>query len=137
MDHSFSLAHFCHIQKNSFRSLLHDNVWVPFQEKLLYAGDSYLVLNDRLTYYKSTLQKPDWLENKSSFKAIPLNQVLAEVERQYNVEITFENIDIRRLFTGIFVHDNLDEALKSITLPMNMTYEISSTNLVTIHGNKD
>ena len=60
--------------------------------------------------------------------------VLAELERQYNIEITYKNININRLFTGGFEHDNLGNALIAITKPMNLTYELSSSNLVILHG---
>ena len=54
-----------------------------------------------------------------------------------NIEITTKNIDANRLFTGAFTHTNLENALISITQPMNMTYELSSSNLVTINGRKN
>jgi hypothetical protein len=41
------------------------------------------------------------------------------------------------LFTGEFVHNNLENALIAITQPMNMTYELSSSNLVIIHGKEN
>jgi hypothetical protein len=37
------------------------------------------------------------------------------------------------LFTGSFVHNNLENALKAVTQPMNMTYELNPSNLVVIH----
>jgi hypothetical protein len=55
------------------------------------------------------------------------------MERQYNIEITYKNINTSRLFTGGFVHDNLENALISVTKPMNLTYEMSSSNLVILH----
>ncbi len=105
-------------------------------ERELHVGDTYLIINDKFVEGKTTLLKPSWSENKSSFKAIPFAEVLAELKRQYNIDITTENINTNRLFTGGFTHNNLENALISITQPMNMTYEFSTTNLVVIHDNK-
>ena len=48
---------------------------------------------------------------------------------------TFKFKDTARLFSGGFVHNNLENALMSITEPMNLTFEISSPNQVLIYGN--
>jgi ferric-dicitrate binding protein FerR (iron transport regulator) len=102
-------------------------------EKILEKGDTYQILDGKFVGSKTVSNAPSWIENKSLFQAIPLQEVLAEVERQYNIEITYKNINTSRLFTGGFVHDNLENALISITKPMNLTYEMSSSNLVRLH----
>lgn len=102
--------------------------------RMLEIGDAYQILNGKFIESKTSSSEPSWMENKSVFEAIPLKEVLAELERQYNIEITFENVDKERLFTGGFVHDNLENALLSVTKPMNLTYELRSSKLVIIHG---
>ena len=103
----------------------------------LLAGDTYLILEGKFTESRTINSSPKWTDNISEFKAIPIKEVLSELERQYNIEVTFKNIDVNRLFTGGFHHDNLENALIAITQPMNMTYELSSSNLVIIHGKKN
>jgi transmembrane sensor len=103
----------------------------------LVAGETYQILNKKFTQGKTTSAVPKWTDNMSDFSAIPFKEVLAELERQYNIEITFKNINKNRLFTGGFIHHNLENALISITQPMNMTYELSSSNLVVIHGEEN
>lgn len=100
----------------------------------LLAGDTYQVLNGNFSERKTNATSPKWIESMSDFEAIPFEQVLAELERQYDVQVTFKNIDTTRLFTGGFAHDNLENALIAITEPMNMTYELNTSNLVVIHG---
>lgn len=100
----------------------------------LLAGDTYQILEGKFTEGKTKTLLPKWTNNMSEFNAIPVKEVLSELERQYNIEVTFKNIDINRLFTGSFPHDNLEKALIYIAQPMNMTYELSSSNLVIIHG---
>lgn len=103
----------------------------------LLAGDVYQILNGKFTQGKIVASAPKWRENRSEFEAIPIKEVLSELERQYNIQVTFKNINTNRLFTGEFVHNNLENALIAITLPMNMTYELSSSNLVIIHGKEN
>jgi ferric-dicitrate binding protein FerR (iron transport regulator) len=103
-------------------------------ERLLEIGDTYQLLEGNFLERKTVSTAPSWRENISIFEAIPLKEVLAELERQYNIEITYKNININRLFTGGFEHGNLGNALIAITKPMNLTYELSSSNLVILHG---
>ena len=68
-------------------------------------------------------QQPDWFLNKSSFKSIPLKLVIDELERQYNIAISVENVNTDRLFTGSFEHNDLEAALEVVTIPFNLTYK--------------
>jgi len=102
----------------------------------LKAGDTYQILNGKFIHKKTTYKVPQWTHNISNFNGIPLYEIIAELERQYNLKVTFKNVDINRIFTGGFVHDNIENALISITEPMNLNYEISTSNQVVIHGDK-
>jgi len=103
-------------------------------ERLLHAGDTYQILNNTFIESKTTAVLPKWTTNLSDFEAIPFKEVLAELERQYNIQIKSEDVNTNRLFTGGFVHNNLENALIAITQPMNITYELSSSNQVVIRG---
>lgn len=104
--------------------------------KTLLAGDTYRLLDDEFSLGKTTIVSPEWMHNKSSFKAIPFKAVIAEMERQYDIKIKLNNVDLERLFTGGFMHDNIENALLSITQPMNLRYKINASNEVIIYGNK-
>src|SRR5690606_5060703 len=106
-------------------------------KRLLLPGQTYRILNQKFSEGTTTAAAPKWAGNMSDFESVPIKEVLAEVERQYNIKITNKNVDVDRLFTGGFVHDNLENALISITQPMNMTYELSSSNQVIIRGKKN
>ncbi|BAO75746.1 FecR family protein [Winogradskyella sp. PG-2] len=100
----------------------------------LTAGQTYRILNN--TFSEDTIRDivPQWTINKSRFKRIPIAEVIEELERQYNIKVDFSNVDTTRLFSGGFVHNNLENALISITKPMNLAFEISSSNQVLING---
>lgn len=103
----------------------------------LLAGDTYRILNNKFSQDKTEAIQPDWVENRSSFKAVPLKDVVSELERQFNVQVTFKDTKTTRLFSGGFTHNNLEKALSAITQPMGLTYKISSHNQVLIYGNTD
>ncbi|PKQ45307.1 FecR family protein [Confluentibacter flavum] len=97
------------------------------KETKLKAGDSFLNIDGKIiAKEKENRPTPSWLNNESQFKSMPYKEVLAEFERQYGITFSLQNIDNEQLFTGNFTHDNIDIALKSITLPLQLTY--SKTN---------
>ena len=71
-----------------------------------------------------------WLDNESIFNSIPYSEVIAEFERQYDVKIITKDIDTDILFTGGFTHKNIETSLKSITLPLQLTYQIKDDTII-------
>jgi ferric-dicitrate binding protein FerR (iron transport regulator) len=101
---------------------------------LLKEGDRYIRMDGLTTTKTKTTQlSPSWIANTSSFKSIPYSAVLAEFERQYDIKITATDIDSKQLFTGSFIHNDIDIALKSITLPLNLKY-IRTNRMITLRG---
>lgn len=124
-------------RKNYFEVVCYEGIVKVTSGKItrqLLAGDTYRILNNTFSEDKTRDVSPQWTVSKSRFKAIPFNEVIKELERQYNIKVNFQNTDTTRLFSGGFVHGNLKNALRSITQPMNLTFEISSPNQVLIHG---
>lgn len=105
-------------------------------EKILKPGDVYQIINGIFIQDKTTNAKPYWIDGISRFNGVSLYEVIEEFKRQYNVNVTLKNVNLNRTFIGGFVHNNIDEALISITKPMHLTYEIISSNEVVIHENK-
>lgn len=82
-------------------------------------------------------RSPGWLENESSFRSVPFFHVIREFERQYSVTVNTKNVDLDVLYTGTFVHDDRALALKSISLPLNLNYEIRNENLIILSEGGD
>ena len=68
----------------------------------------------------------------SSFKSVRFSQVLEELERQYNISITYNGAKQTQFFTGAFVHDNLENALQAVSTPLGLTHTIEGTKNVTL-----
>ncbi len=101
------------------------------QQATLLAGDSFLMMDGKLiAKEKEKLSTPSWLNNESQFTSLPYRVVLDEFERQYDVTVDPTNIDVTQLFTGGFSHNNMDVALKAITLPLHVTYSKNKNTIV-------
>ncbi|MDD3721282.1 MAG: FecR family protein [Lutibacter sp.] len=95
------------------------------------AGSSYKILNKVSQFSKNTSEiMPAWLQNSSSFKSMPYKYVVKELERQYNISIEYDVKYENNLFTGSFIHSNLELALQAISIPLNLKYEIISDKKV-------
>ncbi len=85
-----------------------------------------------LSIFDVSNPKPDWLDGKSSFFEVPLERLIKEIERQYNIEIRTGDIDSKRIFTGFFEHTNLKVALSTSFDPMNISYTFKSDSVIVL-----
>jgi hypothetical protein len=70
------------------------------------------------------------MNNESTFKSIPLNYVLDEFERQYNIEVKTQNVNLEQLFTGSFSNTNINLALQSISTPSQIKFKLEGNNVL-------
>ena len=92
------------------------------QETLIHPGERIFILNNEVLTTKDSQKGPSWIDGLSTFKSTPYSEVIAEIERQYNLKITLNEIDPNIMFSGSFAHNNIDLALKAITIPVNANY---------------
>ncbi|MDO1499850.1 FecR family protein [Winogradskyella maritima] len=98
---------------------------------LLNPTHRFAVIDGKISAHeKENSRLPKWLSDESSFTSRPLKFVLNELERQYNITVNADAIDSSQLFSGNFTHKNLDLALKSIALPLNISYTVDGKNVV-------
>lgn len=96
------------------------------------AGKSIRVINENIYHAETKLEEPSWVAEISSFESIPLYEVIAEFERQYNITVIFDSkTDTSVLYSGKFVHNNRDLAIQSIAVPFGLGYTIIN-NKVTL-----
>lgn len=106
-------------------SVTHNNKTIKLSK-----GKGFKVVNDNIELIDNTkATSPSWLKAESTFNNISLQQVIAEVQRQYDVTINAEAIDTTQLFTGTFTHSNLNTALQAITIPLKLSYKINNTTV--------
>jgi ferric-dicitrate binding protein FerR (iron transport regulator) len=87
-------------------------------------------VKDKISKSKTSLSKPSWINKTSQFQSTSLESVLQEFNLYYNIEFETSAINSYRLYTGSFVHNDLENALKSITLPLDLTYQINGKKVI-------
>jgi transmembrane sensor len=72
-----------------------------------------------------------WRQNKLAFKHTPLKEVMAEIERTYNVKSEFLNDSSKnRTITGIFETDSLDKVLSVLSLTLDLNISQKGTKII-------
>jgi ferric-dicitrate binding protein FerR (iron transport regulator) len=98
----------------------------------------FRILNGKISRSDDLLEhSPGWVLDESSFHSIPFYQVIQEFERQYHVSIITEKVDLDQLFTGRFVNSDMNLALQSITIPLNLRYQIEKDQKIVLSDNPE
>lgn len=95
-------------------------------QNILHKNDRIVLHNSNVKSEKTSLTKPNWLNGISTFKAVPLHKVLKALQLQYNINFEHKTTDTNRLFTGSFLHDDLETALTSTLTPLGINFKISN-----------
>ena len=80
-------------------------------------------------YIDKTKLKPYWMNNESVFFEAPYSAVLNEFERQYNITLEYGDIDTSVIYTGGFNNTDMDSAIQSITLPLNLKFKLKENTI--------
>ena len=99
----------------------------------LFPGDELRWVNGKPYLERNLQASPTWPQNVSSFDRVPITEVFDEMERQFGINIEVQINTPQELFSGGFEHNNLDDALQSITKPLNLTYDFITKDTVNIH----
>lgn len=92
----------------------------PFQQSRFIAGEK--IIHKEL----NKASKACWSTGSYYYQNEPLQKVINELERQFDVRIV-ANINTNRKFTGILKTDDLIKALTFICTPMNVAFQIDYT----------
>ena len=95
-------------------------------QSTLNAGDAVKLDGTILMEFKHTDRGPLWQTGSSKFDNTELKKVMEEMEVYYDIVFDYPSNLIEGHFTGTFVHNDLELALKSIFVPMGIQYELST-----------
>jgi transmembrane sensor len=101
------------------------------EEIVLLPGDA-VILNTVIfaPYQLPTFEKPSWVEGEFYFEDELFANVIAALEKQYQVEISFpEEFGILK-YSGYFDNKGLEKALKLVCEPLELTYEINGKTIL-------
>lgn len=83
------------------------------QQQILTKGQAVSVANGVWTRFGSVDQEPEWMHRKMAFRAATLAEMMAELQRTYNIRID-SKANPETTFTGTLPSDDLDTALKIV-----------------------
>ena len=98
----------------------------------LEAGSGVTITNGEIQNSIVLVSKPEWIGNESSYDNVRIADVLSELETNYGITVTTQNIDVTLRFTGSYTHTDLDAALQTITLPLGLTYAFNNETNISI-----
>jgi ferric-dicitrate binding protein FerR (iron transport regulator) len=91
-----------------------------------------------LTYNKtdSTLTEVSWTENRLAFNDNSFETIAAELERWYNITISFTDEEVKQYrFTATFNQKNIEQVLQALQLSRYFNYTIAENNNIIISKN--
>lgn len=116
-------------QTNFFSIMCYEGKVMVVHEKdtiYLTKGKAYQNNNKVIDKWEFSESTPTWQTGETSFKSTPLKIVISSLEKQFGIEIKYTNIDDKKLFTGIFSNTDMETALKSVFIPMQINYHIEN-----------
>ena len=75
------------------------------------------------------VNEKSWLQKESNFKSSALRFVLAEIENQFDYTIETKDVDLDVLYSGGFTHTDINIALQSVTIPLQLSYKIDGKKI--------
>ena len=99
-------------------------------KKILNANDKIIIEKEIISELKTQFNKPNWIKGISLFKDRPLQDILNELSSIYNISFKTKNIDTSQRFSGSFIHNNLENALKTTLTPMGIVYTLSEDKTI-------
>lgn len=102
------------------------NVRMKDTEQTLKSGQSLILKDNRFHVDEvSTSESMSWVNNKFSFKNVPLSELIKRLENWYDVDITLENNTGREVsFTGTFKNEEtIWQVLDAIKVYTPITYK--------------
>lgn len=94
-------------------------------------GKSTSLVNGALVLGSFDTPVSTWTSGKFVYQEEPLQNVLAELERQFNVRISSPLVQ-DRFYTGAFEGDDLNAALAAVCAPMALTFKVVDAQNVLI-----
>ncbi len=97
---------------------------------ILTVGKAFSKLEGKTSNWDFNIKDETWREGESNFRVIPIKHVIEAIQNQYEITFIYDNIDTSQRFTGSFSHKNLKLALRTVFVPMEISYTFKDENTV-------
>jgi len=100
------------------------------EEVVLLPGDAVRIVNNKVEQWNYNINDPNWLLGESMFQNTPMSQVIMALENQFEIKFDNSKVDLTQRFTGGFTHKDLNLALKTVMIPMDISYSAGTNNTI-------
>lgn len=98
---------------------------------ILTHGESVTFENNQQTNTSTNSLQPEWMEGQLAFKNETIQNILDELQRQYDITIELKSNTAEALFTGKLPSNNLDVATRILSTTYNLkAKKINSTTII-------
>jgi ferric-dicitrate binding protein FerR (iron transport regulator) len=101
------------------------------EEMIITPGLQASLENGKLIQAAAGHHGNSWIEGQFIFEEEPLENVLSEIERQFNVSIEYPNLN-GKTYSGQFGNLNLEETLTVVCAPFGLDFSIENNMKVTL-----
>lgn len=103
------------------------------QSTILTKGEAVRFFKQRQEEWtQNSHREPDWIGGESTFRNTPLQQVIRQFENQYHYDVQYPEQLGNIRFTGSFTHRNLETALQSICLPLQLQHKQTGNRKISL-----
>ncbi|WP_050765274.1 FecR domain-containing protein [Kordia algicida OT-1] len=97
---------------------------------ILTQGNAFSFINGETTSWNFNTNDASWRDGESNFREMPIKHVITALQDQYGVQFNVDSIDTKQRFTGTFSHKNLKLALRTVFVPMEISYTFKDEKTV-------
>ena len=102
------------------------------EQVVLTSTNAYRTIKDISETWDFGNPKPTWLYGESTFTNTPLKQVITALENEFDIQFIEGNISVDKRFSGSFTHSDLKLALKTVFVPMEISFTFNGENSIAL-----
>ncbi|KAA1243579.1 FecR family protein [Aquimarina sp. RZ0] len=91
---------------------------------------AYRIVGNTVENWDIKELKPSWLSGETTFLNTPLKQVIESLQNQFDLTFDKNDINEHKRFTGSYSHNDIELALKTIFVPMEISFTLKNKNNV-------
>lgn len=103
---------------------------------VLNPGEKCYLEHGQLTKVKRNKKSNQWIDGLFHYDGAMLKDVIAEMERQFDVKFDVSKINTKEKYSGFFSRHSLDNALESVFWTLNLNFERSEKDQVIVLNKK-
>jgi len=96
------------------------------KKTILSQGTSLQIMGNELIKEVIANTNPSWLSGINTYKNTPLYIIIKDLESEFHITIDTKNIDLNRQLTASFTYNNVNLALESIFIPLNLDFTLKN-----------